>query len=816
MTTEEEKLQKKTSSIKEEAKLPKIKLVEEELLATRSLLHKDELVWPYQKMDIRDFTKKFFPYQTEKESQKYFRLKPEKFLFAIENKLKNTATIIRPLDDRLKALEFQHDLFEFFSIFAPKKLKKCQKILKKTPKEIREEFFSENVLKLAKKKLELGQKHISELMQLWLNMRYYGTMSMGLAPQFMIPFLKSEKTLKDKIESVKSAIEKVKPEIEKKSKEYDQWVFTKKRLDEERKIMTFGPESIKIIINCLGSTYYLATTGEISKEQADKITNLVKEILKEIRIIQNKEKKNLISEENEKIIIDLVEKISSKPKFFFVVAQITNALVRDKDLTPVQKSTLQNLIKVTNLLPENTKEALENEELIRVFGIIFEPLENLLHIEDITVEDKDKKSDSHIEDLNLLNDALDRIANWILLKIIEEKKPGLENIIEIFDGIPSILGSKIVNLIRTKKVKLNIDKFKACIIEHLSRNGIYEIYSGVSEDKKDKITELEVADEIVIPPEADMRLAPINKQLKFEFMKFLETATYDRKPLFNIIETNRIVPMTIVDTLLNTTQDLLVNIINLNQKNELHKIIHVDKQEYEVKLKTSTLKLKPLMKKLTNSLISVVKGLVKVNKLQENLLISEYKSKIESIWINQLITKKKIVIEEKDISTSKVSEIAAKLMGAKPKTFQGLPSAKGPPKGPPSKFVPVPSKVSSKGPLSKLAPVPSKVSSKGPPSKLAPVPSKVPPKGPPSKLAPVPSKDQSLLPCLQRLLLKVHHQSLLPCLQRLLLKVRHQSLLPCLQRLFLKVHHQSLLPCLQKFRPKVRLQSLLLRLWIVL
>jgi len=731
--------------VEKPTKILKIKNIESELSDVRSLLHKDELIWPYQKLDLRSFTKKFFPYQTEKEAQKYFRLKPEKFLSAIEIKLKTIATFIKPLDERLKALEFQKELFDFFSIYSPKKLKKCQKILKKTPRQIREEFFSENTLKLAKKKSNMGQKHISELMQLWLNMRYYGTMSMGLAPQFLIPFLKSSKTLDEKKQSIKNAIEQIKPEIEKKLKEYDEWVYTKQRLDEERKLMTFGPESIKSIINNLGHTYYLATTGEINKAEAEKITNLVKETLKDVRITQNKEKKNLISEENEKVINDLIEKINSKPKFFFVVAQITNALVKDKDLTPVQKRTLQNLIKVTNLLPENTEEALENQELIRVFGIIFEPLENLLHIEDITIGEKDKKSASHVEDLNLLNEALDRIANWILNRIIQEKKPGLERILKIFDGIPSILGAKIIKLIKSEKIKLDIEKFKECIIEHLSRNGIYEIYSGVSEDKKGKSAELEVADEIVIPPEADMRLAPINKQIKFEFMKFLETSEIEvekrhKQPLFNVFESNRIVPYKIVETLLNTTQDLLVNIINANSQNKLHEIIKVDKSEYEVKLKTTTLKLKPLMQKFDDTLLKLMKKLIKY-KLQENTLLSSFKDKIETIWINSLITKKKIIIEEKEISTSKVSAIAAKLMGPKPKTFQGPPSAKAPPKGPPSKLPAVPAKAPPKGPPSKLPAVPSKVPPRGPPSKLPAVPSKAPPKGPPSKLPTGPSKN---------------------------------------------------------------------------
>ncbi|MFX0136444.1 MAG: hypothetical protein ACFFDN_22580, partial [Candidatus Hodarchaeota archaeon] len=694
---------------------------------------------PYQKLNLNKFTSKFFPQFTTQEAKKYYKLKPEKLILVTESKLKSIAAVLKPLDDRQRALEFQKDLFEFFSIYSPKKLKKCQKILKKTPRGIREEFFSEDTLKLAKKKSDFTQKHISELMQLWLNMRYFGAMSMGLCPQFLIPFLNTQKTLTNKIGSIQKALDSITPEIETKSDEYKNWVFTKTLIDNERKMMTFGPESLKIIINCLNSTYFLSVSGEISKAEAEDIIKLVKEIIKEVKVIEDKENKKFISEENEKAIDELLEKIHSKPKFFFIVAQITNTLIKDKDLNPEQKKTLLNLINVTELLPENSKDALENDELKRIFGIVFEPLENLLKVEDLKVESK--ATPAHIEDLKLLNESMEKIALWIIHRIIEEKKPGLNNILDIFDGIPTILGNNIVKFITTKKVKLNLDKFKECIIEHLSRNGIYEIYSGISADKKEKITELEVADEIIIPPEADMRLAPINKQIKFEFMKFLEIEKLEKKPLFNVLETSKIIPMNLVDMLLNTSQDLLVNIINSNAKNELHKIINADRREYEVKLKTLSLKLKPLMQKFDDALISVLKALKIGKQLHENVLLSEFKSKIEKIWINSLISKKKIVIEEKDISTSKVSDIAAKLEAKIPKSFQGPPSAPqgAPPKGPPSKLPAVPFK----GPPSKLSPVPSK----GPPLKLPPVPSKGPPsklpvplKGPPSKLPSIPSK----------------------------------------------------------------------------
>ena len=262
--------------------LPKIEKVEKELEETRSLLHKDELTWPYQKSDLKKFTNKFFPQFTTQEAKKYYKLKPKKLIPAIENKLKSIAAVLKPLDDRQRALEFQKDLFEFFSIYSPKKLKKCQKILKKTPRGIREEFFSEDTLKLAKKKSDLSQKHISELMQLWLNMRYFGAMSMGLCPQFLSPFLKTQKSLNDKKEGIQKAIDSITPEIKTKSEEYRNWVHTKTFMDNERNLMTFGPESIKTIINSLNSTYYLSVSGEISKGEAEEITKLVSEIIKEV------------------------------------------------------------------------------------------------------------------------------------------------------------------------------------------------------------------------------------------------------------------------------------------------------------------------------------------------------------------------------------------------------------------------------------------------------------------------------------------------------------------------------------------------------
>ena len=91
-----------SSEVEKKEKIQKtlqIKDLEEDLLATRSLLHKDELIWPYQKLDLRNFTKKFFPYQTDQtESFKYSKLKPDKFLLAVENKLKTTASFMKPLD----------------------------------------------------------------------------------------------------------------------------------------------------------------------------------------------------------------------------------------------------------------------------------------------------------------------------------------------------------------------------------------------------------------------------------------------------------------------------------------------------------------------------------------------------------------------------------------------------------------------------------------------------------------------------------------------------------------------------------------------
>ena len=61
----------------------KIKNIKDELNEVRTLLHKDEVVWPYQKLDLNKFTSKFFPHFSTKEAQKYYRLDPEKLMKTI-------------------------------------------------------------------------------------------------------------------------------------------------------------------------------------------------------------------------------------------------------------------------------------------------------------------------------------------------------------------------------------------------------------------------------------------------------------------------------------------------------------------------------------------------------------------------------------------------------------------------------------------------------------------------------------------------------------------------------------------------------------
>ncbi len=739
----------------------KIEMIKADLNEVQTLLHKDVVVWPYQKLDLKKFTHKFFPHLTTQEAEKYFRYKPQQFMSTIENKLKGIDTILRPRETHCNALEFQLRLFDFFSIYSPKKLKACQKILTKTPRGIREAFFSEKTLKLATKK-EFNQKQISELLAHWLNMRYYGAMSMGLSPLFLSEQLNSPDKLEEKKKGIEKAIAQLKPEIENKWVEYDRTVFVKERLDEERKMMTFGPESIKRIKTSLELTYTYSVTGEITKEESLEITHLVKEIVNEAVILGKKEGKTLISEENNKEINELMEKIIEKPRLFFTIARTTNFTKKGIKLNEEQETTLQKIIRLGKLLPDNTEEALKHEEIKKSFGIIFEPLENLLHVEDLDIESKKngkKREKTDESGLELLKDAIEGIATWILKRIIDEEKKGMLNILELFNGIPPILGSDIVKLIRSKKVKIDKEKFKEYLIEHLSSNGVYEIYSELSGGEADKTKEIEVASEIIIPPQPDQRLAPILKQIKFEFMKFLENHTISTKnkknqPLFDVLEIHKIIPNNVVEVLLEITQDMLISIINLNASNSLHELIKVDKNEYEVRLKTVSLKLKSLINRFTDSLNDIVKKL-EVYKLSENVLLSEFKGKIKDIWIDELTKKKKIEIKETDISTSAVSSIAAKLMAKKPVGFKGPPKGIaekilpkippkgppiGPPKGPPVKLSASPPQGPPKGsPIGPPKGPPVKLSA-GPPSNLPPTSQKIPPIGMPSKISPGPPK----------------------------------------------------------------------------
>lgn len=747
----------------EEEKQPKTGKIKNELLKTQTLLHKDEVIWPYQKLSLTDFTRKYFPSLTEKEARKFSKLKPEKFMVAIESKLKATDAFLRPLEERRQALEFQRNLFIFFSIFAPKSLPRCQKILKKTPKGIREEFFTEEILEMGAES-EFSQKKISELMALWLNYRYYGAMSMGLCPKFLSPFLNSPERLDEKKGSITQAREQILPEIETQSATYDQWVQIKAKLDEERKLMTFGPESVKTMIDSLQLTYNLSLQGEVSKSESLEIVKIVKDILEEVALLGKKEKKRLLSEEKRKEIDELTVKIEEKPALFFKIAQIASSLRKGKTLSKTQNETLRKIIQVVKLLPKDTKEALEHEEISSTFGIIFEPLESLLDISEVKVEESKKKPSvkkkkkkkkkktsktkkpSKKQGLELLRDALDKISSWILTRVIEEKKTGLENVLDIFNGIPLILGKNIVKLILNKKVQIDIEKFKECIIEYLSKNGIYEIYSEISGEKAGKAAEIEVAEEIIIPPQPDQRLAPILKQIKFEFMKFLETSKINKQPLFDKLEINHVIPNNLVETLLGTTQDNLMTIITANSSNKLHEIIDVDNKEYEVRLKTISVQLKPLMKNFDDALLDIIKKQEAKKKLKQKPLLSDFKKKIERIWIDSLIAKKKIEPEEKEISTSAVSEIAAKLMAKKPGGLKGPPTGpplgppKGPPKGPPSSPPIGPPKGPPSGPMKGPPKGPPKGSPTGPPK--GPLAS--PLKGPPLTIPPnVPPKPVS-------------------------------------------------------------------------
>jgi len=81
-------------------------------------------------------------------------------------------------------------------------------------------------------------------------------------------------------------------------------------------------------------------------------------------------------------------------------------------------------------------------------------------------------------------------------------------------------------------------------------------------------------------------------------MKFMESAEFENEPIFDFLETKRIPPILIVESFIEASEKILTEIINLNSKNNLHKLLNLDKNEYEVKLKTIKLKLRPLITKI--------------------------------------------------------------------------------------------------------------------------------------------------------------------------------------------------------------------------
>ncbi|MHA1270302.1 MAG: hypothetical protein ACTSPY_10985 [Candidatus Helarchaeota archaeon] len=726
----------------------KISEVEKNLENILYILKKEEVKWPYKKLSLNEFNRKFFPHIVDKEELKKFHsLQPQQLITVVDNKLRTINSILRPLEENLNALKFQYQLFKLFSIFDKKE---CIKILNKTPRGIRDGFTTEKALELASLN-NINQKQVAEIMNLWLNMRYYGALSCSLSPRFMLPVLEEDQ-LKEKISSIKKRIDKLEPDLESRHKSYNEWVFSKQKLDEERKLMSFGPESVQVIEDSLNLIYNMANNGEIEKEGTLKIVNLIEKIIDISDIEAQKEKKTLIPKEKKENIINLKEKIKNKPKEFFYSAQIVNKLLKNEILSSDQLSFLKTIIEQIEALPKNIDELLENSNLIIYLNNIFEPLANIDLEKSSIKEELSKKKKEKLketkkienEDIKLINKLLNISSKWILKKIIEEKE-NLEKILEIFSGIPLVLVGKIAELINKNEFELDIEKFKSRLISYLAYSGIYELYNHL-EVKKEIKEEIEVSDEILIPPRADQRLAPIQKQIKFEFMRFIETAEFKNIPLFDFLEGNKIPPILIVDAFIESTEKILIEIINLNSEKTLHKLVNLDKNEYEVKIKTIKLKLQPLIKQCQEVLIKTLNKYSKVKKIKSKPLIKEYKEKIREIWIENLIETKKIEIKsEEKIGTGKVSEIAAKLMQKKAAVSRTIPPKAPPsvpPKAPPSVPPKAPPSVPPKAPPSVPPKAPPSVPPKAPPSVPPKAPPNVPPKAPPN----VPPKAPTSVP----------------------------------------------------------------------
>ncbi|MHA1275907.1 MAG: hypothetical protein ACTSQ8_01840 [Candidatus Helarchaeota archaeon] len=670
----------------------------------RGILQKDTAIWPYQQMDIHEFMRKFFPdASSAKDVEKYKNLNPPKLIQAIENKLRTIDAILKPLEDRLKALEFQHRLLSYFAIYSPKKLKDCQKILNKTPRGIREGFTSEKNLELASNK-GFSQKAVAEIMTLWLNMRYYGALSCGLSPKFLLRSVKDVASLRTKLQTIEATIQNIQPKVEDKHNEYSIWVFKKQRIDEERKLMTFGPENVQTLETVLQSIHRLSLAGEITQNEAMDLVNKAKYIIEEAIKLGAIEKKTLISKEKQEKLTKIIQELYEKPKLFFIIAQITNFIQNGRTLTKDHLDALQKIDTVINMLPETTAEVLENETLVENLRIIFEPLK-LSKIEHPKPPKRLKKKRKRAakksgvkktEEIELLKEIFDQTAKWVLTRIIAEKKAGLENLIKIFRGIPIGLGTHIAHLVMNKTVKIKIDSLKDCLISYLGNSGVYELYTQLGKAYQQE-AEIEVADEIAIPPQADQRLAPIQKQLKFEFMKYMETAKIGKTPLFNILETQQIPPIKFVDLLLEESQQILVNIINYNADHKLHELMELKPDEFEVRLKTLNMKLSSFMKDVSTVFERIISKELQKKKFHQQHVFKTFGENIKEIWIKNLIRVKKIEPkEEPEIATSKVSALAAKLEGGIKKQipkgiYQGPPRATPPstsPRPAPSRAAP--------------------------------------------------------------------------------------------------------------------------------
>lgn len=725
---EEKSWEKERVSEKNEEKVIDIQSIKLKLAEIQTILQKREL-WPYQKLNLEDFRRKFFPKFAETEVKNYFNLSPEELIAAIENKLKATDALLRPFEEKKQALELQKGLLDFFSIFLPDKLGQCQNILYKTPMEIKNDFLSKSNLKLATKHGFTPEK-VSELIASWQNLRYMGGGSEALSPLSLCSFLGSPQFLEEKRASLSNAVEQISPGMEKISKDYELWAFVKEKIDEEKKVMTFGPTSIKKILESLNSTYRLSLNGKITKEQSLDVINQVENILFQVTTLDQEKDKRLLTDKDRENIGNLIKRIQEKQELFFYIAEISSVFKKGEELAPTQKETLQIIIRIIDLLPNNTEEAKQLEEIKETFGIVYEPLGTLLEADDLPVSSK--------MGLELLKQVNDKIAWWIVNRIAEEKKPGLENILEIFNGIPPLLGLSVAKLIKSERVKINLEKLKACLTKHFSKSGIFELYKELIEEKGDELT---VSDELIIPrKDPQMGLPPIFKQIKFKFMSLLETTIYNNRPLFNVLEANKIVPNNIIELFLTATEEILIKIIESRRK--LHELIGVDENEYEVQLLTITrktesgktkeitsLKLTPLMNSFFDAFLKIIQELEQTQ-LGEEALLFQFKNVIEKIWMDSLVIKKKIEPQEEiEVSSSRVSAMTAMLEGGKPPAGPGGPPIgplKGPPSGPPVGPPTGPPKGLPSGPPVGPPTGPPKGPTTGPPSEFPPVPPKEP------------------------------------------------------------------------------------------